>query len=68
MEPLIDALRNLSDQAIRTSYELIRQQVDADRALAPTYRLLGDAAKQRAELLRAEMVRRGLRFDAISWP
>jgi hypothetical protein len=63
-----EALHSLSDQSVQMSYENIRQQVAADRQVGPTYRLLGNSAQQRSELLRAEMVRRGMRFDAIIWP
>lgn len=41
-------LNKLGDQSILQSYESIRQQVDADRLIGSTYRLLGDAAKERA--------------------
>lgn len=59
---------HLTDQSILRLYEGIRHQVEADKALGNKYRLVGDAAKQRAGLLREELLRRGLKFAPIVWP
>jgi hypothetical protein len=61
-------LQNLSDRTVLQLYDSIRQQVAADRAAGSTYRLVGEPAKQRAAVLKAELVRRGVPFDPIVWP
>lgn len=58
---------HLTDQSIVRLYENIRRQVEADKALGHRYRLVGAAAKERAELLRAELLRRGVKFAPIVW-
>lgn len=58
---------NLTDQSILRLYEDIRLQVEADRALGNRYRLVGAAAKERAGLLREELLRRGLTCTPIVW-
>ncbi|RXH10116.1 hypothetical protein EAS54_32210 [Bradyrhizobium guangzhouense] len=65
---LSSGLETLSDHSLLHSYENIRREVEADKALGLRYRLIGDAAKRRAEMLQAEMVRRGIRFNPIVWP
>lgn len=62
------SLQNLSDQAVLLHYDSIRQQVAAEMASRHEYRFVGEAAKQRAQLLQSELVRRGLSFDRIIWP
>ncbi|MBI5260804.1 MAG: hypothetical protein HY852_03170 [Bradyrhizobium sp.] len=58
-----------SDQSLLTLYENVRQQLAADlKNSNGRYRLLGEHAKQYAQELRDEMVRRGLRFEPIEWP
>lgn len=64
----IESLEHLSDQGVLRLYDGIRHQVDADRAAGGKYRLVGNAAKERAERLRAELVRRGVKFAEIGWP
>lgn len=58
---------HLTDQSILRLYEGIRHQVEADRALGNKYRLVGATAKERAGLLREELLRRGLKFAPIVW-
>lgn len=57
----------LSDESLLTLYENIRQQVSADIRLGSRHRLVGEAAKRRAERLREEIDRRGLQIDPIIW-
>ncbi len=57
----------LSDESLLTLYENIRQQVSADIRLGSRHRLVGEAAKQRAEQLRQEIDRRGLQIAPIIW-
>ena len=58
---------HLSDQSVLRLYESIRHQVEADKALGTKYRLVGRAARDRAEKLREELVRREMRFTPIVW-
>ncbi len=58
---------HLSDQSVLRLYESIRHQVDADKALGTKYRLVGRAARERAEKLREELTRRELKFTPIVW-
>ena len=58
---------HLSDQSILRLYESIRHQVEADRAMGGRYRLVGEAAKTRAQVLRAALLQRGLQFKEIRW-
>lgn len=58
---------HLSDEAVLRLYDGIRRQVDADRALGDKYRLVGAAARERAERLREEIAERGLKFIPIVW-
>ena len=62
------SFEHLSDQSVLQLYEGIRHQVEADRAMGGRYRLVGDAAKVRAEGLRAELIQRELKFTPITWP
>jgi hypothetical protein len=62
------AIEDLRDESVLKLYESIRQQVSADRQAGHKYRLLGETAKQQAQLLRDELDRRGLRFTPIDWP
>lgn len=64
----ISPIDKLSNHSLLHSYENIRHQVEADKTLGHAYRLVGVAAKQRAELLRLELLRRGLHFTPIEWP
>ena len=57
----------LSDEGLLTLYENIRQQVSADIRLGSRHRLVGEAAKRRAERLREEIDRRGLQIAPIIW-
>jgi len=59
------SFEHLSDQSVLRLYESIRHQVEADRAMGGRYRLVGEAARQRAQLLRAELLQRGLQFTVI---
>lgn len=58
---------HLTDESVLRLYESIRRQVDADKALGDKYRLVGLAAKERAERLREELLRRGVKFSPIAW-
>ncbi|MDA9426011.1 hypothetical protein XH97_28360 [Bradyrhizobium sp. CCBAU 53380] len=57
---------NISDGSLTALYEDVRTQVTAD-AIDDRYRLIGERAKDYAEVLRKELVRRGLRFEPIRW-
>lgn len=57
---------NISDQSLMTLYENVRTQVVADGD-DDRYRLMGAHARDYAEDLRKELVRRGLRFEPIGW-
>jgi hypothetical protein len=57
----------LNDGSLLTLYENIREQVCADIRLGDRHRLVGDAARQRAEQLRKEIDRRGLQIEPIIW-
>jgi hypothetical protein len=61
------SFEHLSDQSVLQLYESIRHQVEADRAMGNRYRLVGSAAKERAERLRSELVQRELKFMPIIW-
>ncbi len=61
------AFENMSDQSLLMLYENIRQQVAEDIRLDSRHRLLGEAAKQRAERLRFELDYRRLHFNPIIW-
>ena len=58
---------HLTDQSILRLYEGIRHQVEADKALGSKYRLVGAAGKERAGVLREELLRRGLKCAPIVW-
>jgi nickel-dependent lactate racemase len=59
-------LQALSDDGVAALYENIRQQVEADRH--SKYRFAaGQHARQRAEELRDELIRRRMHFSPISW-
>jgi hypothetical protein len=62
------SLAQLSDDSVRILYESIRKQVSEDRTSGVPERLMGEAARQRAEQLREEMDRRHMRFTPIDWP
>lgn len=62
-----ESLEHLSDQSILRLYEGIRHQVEADKALGDKYRLVGHAARERADRLREEILRRALKFSPIVW-
>ena len=61
------SFEHLSDRSVLQLYESIRHQVEADRAMGGRYRLVGDAAKERAGRLQAELVERELKFMPIVW-
>lgn len=61
-------LQPLSDASILKLYDSIREHVVADLRTGSPHRLLGRAAKERAETLEAELTRRGIPFDSIEWP
>lgn len=63
----VGTYEHLSDESVLRLYDGIRRQVDADKALGERYRLIGPAARERAESLRAELVRRELKFLPINW-
>jgi len=60
-------IEHLSDQSVLRLYEGIRHQVEADRAMGSRYRLVGNAAKERAQRLQAELAQRELKFMPIIW-
>jgi hypothetical protein len=62
------SFEHLTDRGLLQLYEGIRHQVEADKAMGGRYRLVGNAAKQRAESLTAELVVRQLKFVPITWP
>jgi hypothetical protein len=57
---------NLSDHFIIQMYESIRDEVLADATSG--VRLVGYPARERADLLREEIERRGLFCRPIEWP
>ncbi len=57
----------LSGESILRLYESIRRQVDANELLGEKYRLVGVAARDRAERLKEELPRRGMKFTPIVW-
>ncbi|WP_063994303.1 hypothetical protein [Bradyrhizobium sp.] len=61
------SIANLSDESVLRLYSSIREQVTADRSHGGLHRLLGDTAKQRADVLREEIERRRLQADRIEW-
>jgi len=64
---IVMAIEKLSDQSLMTLYENIRQQVSADIRLGSRHRLVGEAAKERAERLHEEIERRRLQVGPIIW-
>ncbi|WP_409190850.1 hypothetical protein [Bradyrhizobium sp. RDM4] len=62
------SIANLSDESVLRLYENIRVQAAADRAAGGRHHLLGDPARQRADVLREEIDRRRLSADRIDWP
>jgi hypothetical protein len=68
LPPQGKSFEHLSDQSVLRLYEGIRHQVEADRAMGNRYRLVGNATKQRAQRLQAELVQRDLKFMPIIWP
>ncbi|MCK1404919.1 hypothetical protein IVB48_05580 [Bradyrhizobium sp. 76] len=61
-------IETLNGESVLRFYENIRIQVAADRASGGRYHLLGNTAKQHADILREEIDRRRLRADRIDWP
>lgn len=61
------SFEHLSDRSVLQLYESIRHQVEADRAMGGKYRLVGTAARERAERLQTELARRELKFRPIVW-
>jgi hypothetical protein len=61
------SFEKLSDASVLHLYENIRQQLDSDIRNG-RYRFMGEAAKRRAEDLRAEIDRRQLYAPPIDWP
>jgi hypothetical protein len=57
---------NAKDQSLLAFYESVRRQVEADKSAR--CRLVGDTAREYAERLLEEMVRRRLSFTPIEWP
>ena len=57
----------LSDDLVRRAYEHIRDELMADLRSGGNYRFMGAAAKARAEVLLAEIRRRGLNVLPINW-
>ncbi len=61
------SLERLSDEWITRMYEGIRKEVAADIG-SDRHPLMGEAMKQRAEMLADELTRRAIRFAPIEWP
>jgi hypothetical protein len=59
-------LTSLTDESLLRYYEGIRLQVSAD--LRSGFRLMGQAARERANVLLNEIQRRQLSVTPISWP
>jgi hypothetical protein len=59
------SIETLSDESVLRFYENIQVQGAADGACGGRHHLLGDTAKQRADVLREEIERRRLRADRI---
>lgn len=66
--PASTTFDHLSDETILRLYESMRRQFEADKAMGGRYRLVGDAAKERLQRLRATLIQRGLKFAEIDWP
>ncbi len=62
----MSSLDRLSDESIARMYDSIRNEIAADARVPQP--LMGEAARQRAEELAAEMNRRRIRFTMIDWP
>jgi hypothetical protein len=60
------SLQSLSDASVSALYENIRQQVEADRPSKHRF-TAGEAVRQRAEELQAELIRRKLNPTPIKW-
>lgn len=60
------SVEHMPDDRLTHFYESIRQQVEVDRR--NKYQFIGPNAREYADRLRSEMVRRRLRHDAIDWP
>jgi hypothetical protein len=60
------AFVNLRDENLLRLYDNIRDQVDRDRMLRYKF-TSGDAVRQHAEELRAELTRRRLQHAPINW-
>ena len=60
-------LTPLSNDTLLRAYEDIRTNVMMDVRSGGTYRFMGQAAKERADLLLAEIRRRGLSVPTITW-
>jgi hypothetical protein len=61
-------LDRLTNEALLRSYEQIRDQVAADARSGGTYRLMGVAARERANALLTELRRRQMNVSPIDWP
>jgi hypothetical protein len=60
-------LTGLADDTLIRAYEDIREHVMADLRSGGAYRLMGQAAKDRADTLLAEIQRRGITVTPIYW-
>lgn len=59
------SIADRSDESLLRFHEDIRIQAAADRTASGRFHLLGDTARQRADVLREEIYRRRLRTDRI---
>lgn len=66
-EQIVTDLTSLSDDWVLRSYEDIRAHVMTDIQTGGAYRFMGEAAKDRANTLLAEIQRRGLTVTPIYW-
>jgi hypothetical protein len=64
---MTDDFTALSDESVLRAYEHIRNEVMADARSGGMYRFMGQAAKDRANLLLTELNRRGLSVTPIHW-
>jgi hypothetical protein len=58
--------KDSKDESLLALYESVRRQVEKDQF--QKRRFMGNAAKEYADRLRAEMENRRIEFKPISWP
>ena len=60
------SVEHMPDHRLTHFYESIRQQVEVDRR--NKYHFMGPSAREYADKMRSEMVRRRLTHTPIDWP